>query len=59
MGAQGLRRDEQSGIEPEVSHLLEQLTVRAVAEEEITISKAAELLDRPFIEVRELCYGGV
>lgn len=59
MAAQGLRRDEQSGIQPEESHLLEQLTVRAVAEEEITVSKAAELLERPFIEVRELCYGGV
>lgn len=59
MAAQGLRRNEQSGIEPEVSHLLEQLTLRAVAEEEITVSKAAELLERPFIEVRELCYGGV
>lgn len=59
MAAQGLRRDERSGIQPEESHLLEQLTVRAVAEEEITVSKAAELLERPFIEVRELCYGGV
>ena len=59
MASQGLRRDEQSGIQPEVSHLLEQLTVRAVSEEEITVSKAAELLERPFIEVRELCYGGV
>ena len=59
MASQGLRRDEQSGIQPEVSHLLEQLTVRAVSEEEITVSKAAELLERPFIEVRGLCYGGV
>lgn len=58
MSSQGLRRDEQSGIQPEESHLLEQLTVRAVAEEEITVSKAAELLERPFIEVRKLCYGG-
>lgn len=59
MTNQGLRRDEQSGIEPEKSYLLEQLTVRAVAEEEITVSKAAELLERPLIEVREFCYGGV
>lgn len=59
MASQGMRRDEQSGIQPEVSHLLEQLTVRAVSEEEITVSKAAELLERPFIEVRGLCYGGV
>lgn len=59
MASQGLRRDEQSGIQPEVSHLLEHLTVRAVAEEEITVSKAAELLERPLMEVRELCFGGV
>ncbi len=59
MSANGLRKDEQSGIQAEESHLLEQLTVRAVAEEEITLSKAAELLERPIIEVRELCYGGI
>lgn len=59
MSAQGLRRDEQSGIPCEKSHLLEQLIVRAVAEDEITVSKAAELLDKPFVEVRELCYGGI
>lgn len=59
MSAQGLRRDEHSGLQPEESHLLEQLTVRAVAEDAITVSKAAELLERPFTEVRELCYGGV
>lgn len=59
MNAQGLRRNENSGILPEESHLLEQLTLRAVAEEEITVSRAAELLEKPFIEVRELCFGGV
>ncbi|MDD3058437.1 MAG: XRE family transcriptional regulator, partial [Sphaerochaeta sp.] len=59
MNAQGLRKNEKSGILPEESHLLEQLTLRAVAEEEITVSKAAELLEKPFTEVRELCYGGV
>ena len=59
LSARGLRRNEHSGIQPERSHLLEQLTIRAVAEDEITVSKAAELLDRPFIEVRNLCYGGV
>lgn len=59
MSAQGLKKDEKSGIKPEESHLLEQLTLRAVAEDEITVSKAAEILERPFIEVRELCFGGV
>ena len=59
ISANGFRKDEKSGILPEESHLLEQLTLRAVAEEEITLSKAAELLEKPFIEVRELCYGGV
>jgi transcriptional regulator with XRE-family HTH domain len=59
MSAQGYRKDEKSGIQPEESHLLERLTMRAVAEEEITVSKAAELLERSVTEVRELCYGGV
>jgi len=58
MAAQGLRKDEQSGIPPEESHLLEQLTLRAVAEEEITVSRAAEVLEKPFTEVRKLCFGG-
>ena len=56
--AQGWRKDEHSGIQPEESHLLEQLTLRAVAEEEIGISKAAELMHKPLREVRRLCYGG-
>ena len=59
MNANGLRKDEHSGIEPERTHLLEQLTLRAVSEEEIGISKAAELLEQPFEDVRKLCYGGV
>lgn len=59
LSASGLRRDERSGIAPEESHLLEQLTLRAVAEGEIGISKAAELLEKPIEEVRKLCYGGV
>lgn len=46
-------------MEPEKTHLLEQLTLRAVSEEEISVSKAAELLDRPFMEVRQMCFGGV
>lgn len=59
ISSQGLRLDERSGIEPEQSRLLEQMTVRAVSEGEITLSKAAELLERPIFEVRSLCYGGV
>lgn len=59
MNANGLRRDEHSGIEPERTRLLEQLTLRAVSEEEIGISKAAELLEKPFEDVRKLCYGGI
>lgn len=45
-------------IKPEKTHLLEQLTLRAVSEEEISISKAAELLERPLLEIRRLCFGG-
>lgn len=55
----GLRSDVSSDMEPERTHLLEQLTLRAVSEEEIGISKAAELLGRPFLEVRRMCFGGV
>ena len=59
MSANGLRKDEQSGILPEKTHLLEQLTLRAVAEEQIGISKAAEILEKPLLETRRLCFGGV
>ena len=59
MSANGLRMDEKSGIHPEKTHLLEQLTSRAVAEDEIGISKAAELLEMSVPDVRMLCYGGV
>ena len=59
MAANGLRMDEKSGIHPEKTHLLEQLTSRAVAEDEIGISKAAELLEMSVPDVRMLCYGGV
>lgn len=55
----GLLHNISSDMEPEKTHLLEQLTLRAVSEEEIGISKAAELLDRPFMEVRKMCFGGV
>lgn len=59
MSANGLRKDEKSGLVVEKSHLLEQLTLRAVAEEQIGISKAAEILEMPLLETRRLCYGGV
>lgn len=55
----GLLHNISSNMDPEKTHLLEQLTLRAASEEEISISKAAELLDRPFWEVRQLCFGGV
>ncbi len=59
MAARGLRVDERSGITPEKTHFLEQLISRAVAEDEIGISKAAELLEMTLADVRRLCYGGV
>ena len=59
MSANGLRSDEKSGLVPEKSHLLEQLTARAVAEDEIGISKAAEILGMSLPDARMLCYGGV
>ena len=59
MSKNGLRSDEQSSLPPEKTHLLEQLVSRAVSEDEIGISKAAELLELPLTETRKLCYGGV
>ena len=59
MSSSGLRKDEHSGIAAEKTHLLEQLTLRAVAEEQIGISKAAEILEMPLLETRRLCFGGV
>ena len=59
MSANGLRTNEQSGIIPERTHFLEQLISRAVVEDEIGISKAAELLEMPLADARRLCYGGV
>ena len=58
MSANDLRNDAHSGFTPEKTHLLEQLTLRAVAEEEIGISKAAEILELPLLETRRLCFGG-
>ena len=55
----GLLHNAPSFAEAEKTHLLEQLTLRAVSEDEITVSKAAELLERPFLDVRQMCFGGV
>ena len=57
--AKGYRKNEQSGLIPEDNHLLEQLTIRAVAEDEISVAKAAELLQVPLVQARKLCFGGV
>ena len=59
MSANGLRSSDNSGITPEKSRLLEQLVSHAVAEDEITISKAAELLEMSLIDTRKLCFGGI
>ena len=59
MSANGLRTDEHSDMIPEKTHSLEQLISRAVAEDQIGISKAAEMLEMPLADVRRLCYGGV
>lgn len=59
LSANGFRKDEKSGIPPEETHLLEQLTLRAVDEEQIGISKAAEILEKSLIEMRRICFGGV
>ena len=59
MSKNGLRTDEQSDMLPDKTHQLEQLVSRAVLEEEIGISKAAELLELPLTETRRLCYGEV
>lgn len=57
--AQGLRTDERSGLAPEKSRLLEKLVLRAVSEEELGLSKAAELMSCSLEDARRLCYGGV
>lgn len=57
MSANGLQKNENSKIPMEKTHLLEQLISRAVGEDEVSISKAAELLELPLLDVRKLCYG--
>ena len=51
----GWRTDEPSRIEREEPILFEQLVYRAVNEEEISIQKGAELLQKPYTEVLEKC----
>ena len=53
----GLRINEKSELPAEKSSLFEQLTSRAVAEGEIGISKAAEILELPLLDARKICYG--
>ena len=57
MSANGMMKQEKQEIMPEETHLLELLTLRAVDEEQISISKAAEVLDKPLIEIRKLWLG--
>ena len=59
MSANGLRSNDNSGVTPEKSHLSEQLVSHAAAEDEITISKAAELLEMPLFDTRKLCFGDI
>lgn len=59
MSANGLRKNKNSDIVAEKSHLLEQLVARAVAEDTLGISKAAELLELPILTTRKLCYGSI
>lgn len=58
MSANGMLKEEKHGIAPEKTNLLELLTLRAVDEEQISISKAAEILEKPLLETRRLCFGG-
>lgn len=57
MSANDLRGYEGSGHFIEKTHLLEHLISRAVGEDEIGISKAAELLEVSLLDARKLCYG--
>ncbi|MBR1684535.1 MAG: ImmA/IrrE family metallo-endopeptidase [Clostridia bacterium] len=50
-----LYADEHAEGREEKPHLLEQMVLRAVNEGEIGLSKAAELLEIPFTDVRQLC----
>ena len=52
----GWRKEEPSRIVNEEATLFEQLVYRAVTEEEISVQKGAELLERPYTEVERACY---
>lgn len=49
----GWRKNEPSRIEPEESALFKQLVYRAVAEDEVSVQKGAELLQVSYVEVEE------
>ncbi len=51
----GWRRNEPHRIPYEDSHLFKQLVFRAVAEDEISVSKGAELLNMPYDTVMQEC----
>jgi Zn-dependent peptidase ImmA (M78 family)/DNA-binding XRE family transcriptional regulator len=55
-GQHGWRKNEPSRIKAEKPLLLEQLTFRAVSENEISVQKGAELLHIPFAVVEEQCF---
>ena len=55
ISASGLRTDERSNLTPERSTLLERLVIRAFAEGMINLTKAAELLDKPYEQARRIC----
>ena len=59
-GIAGWRKNEPSRINPEVPSLFKQLVYRAINENEISISRGAELLQLPYGEVLEsCCFDGV
>jgi Zn-dependent peptidase ImmA (M78 family) len=50
----GGRKNEPSRIDQENTSLFEQLVLRAIGEEEITVSKGAELLKIPLSDMRHM-----
>ena len=51
----GWKTNEPSRIKPEKPELFEQLVYRAVSEEEISLQRGAELLQKPYTEVAAMC----
>ena len=52
LSRRGGKKNEPSRIEPEKATLYEQLVLRAVSEAQISLSKGAELLQMPLVELR-------